>query len=32
MANPCIIGEVNRLRGKMELKDMLDKLRMEAQH
>ena len=32
MADPRIIGEVNRLRGKMELKDTLDKLRREAQH
>ena len=32
MADPCIIGEVNRLRGKMELKDTLDKLRRDVQH
>ena len=32
MADPHIIGEVNCLRGKMELKDTLDKLHKEAQH
>ena len=32
MADPRIVGEVNRLRGKMELKDTLDKLRRDAQH
>ena len=32
MADPRIVGEVNRLRGKMELKDTLNKLRREAQH
>ena len=32
MADPCIVGEVNRLRGKMELKDTLDKLHRDAQH
>ena len=32
MADPRVIGEVNRLRGKMELKDTLDKLRRDAQH
>ena len=32
MADPRIIGEVNRLRGKMELKDTLDKLRRDVQH
>ena len=32
MADPRIVGEVNRLRGKMELRDTLDKLRRDAQH
>ena len=32
MADPRVIGEVNRLRGKQELKDTLDKLRRDAQH
>ena len=32
MADPQIVGEVNCLRGKMELKDTLKKLRREAQH
>ena len=32
MADPRIIGEVNRLRGKTELKNTLDKMRREVQH
>ena len=32
MADPQVIGEVNRLRGKMELRDTLDKLRRDTQH
>ena len=32
MADPHIVGEVNRLRGKMELRDTLDKLCRDAQH
>ena len=32
MADPRIVGEVNRLRGKMELRDTLDKLRRDLQH
>ena len=32
MADPRIVGEVNRLRGKMELRDTLDKLRRDTQH
>ena len=32
MADPQIVGEVNRLRGKMELRDTLDKLRRDTQH
>ena len=32
MADPRIVGEVNCLRGKMELKDTLDKLCRDAQH
>ena len=32
MADPRIVEEVNRLRGKMELKDTLDKLPRDAQH
>ena len=32
MADPRIVGEVNHLRGKMELKDTLDKLHRDAQH
>jgi hypothetical protein len=30
MGDPCIIGEVNRYRGKRELKDTLDKLLRDA--
>ena len=32
MADPRIIGEVNRLRGKMELRDTLEKMLREARH
>ena len=32
MADPRVVGEVNRLRGKMELKDTLGKLCSDAQH
>ena len=32
MADPRVVGEVNRLRGKMELRDTLDKLRRDTQH
>ena len=32
MADPRAVGEVNRLRGKMELRDTLDKLRRDTQH
>ena len=32
MADPRVVGEVNRLQGKMELRDTLDKLRRDAQH
>ena len=32
MADPRIVGEVNRLRGKMELHTTLDKLCRDAQH
>ena len=32
MGDPRIVGEVNRLRGKMEIKDTLDKLYREAHH
>ena len=31
-ADPRVVGEVNRLRGKMELRDTLDKLRRDTQH
>ena len=32
MADPRVVGEVNRLRGKMELRDTLDKLCRDTQH
>ena len=32
MADPQVVGEVNRLQGKLELRDTLDKLRRDAQH
>ena len=32
MADPRIVGEVNRLCGKMELRDTLDRLRRDTQH
>ena len=32
MADPRVVGEVNRLRGKMELRDTLDRLRRDTQH
>ena len=32
MADPQVVGEVNHLRGKMELRDTLDKLRRDTQH
>ena len=32
MADPRVVGEVNHLRGKMELRDTLNKLCRDAQH
>ena len=32
MADPQVVGEVNRLRRKMELRDTLDKWCRDAQH
>ena len=32
MADPRVVREVNRLQGKMELRDTLDKLRRDTQH